>query len=286
MKLKTLLACLTACISLQQPSYAYFDSPTEIALGAAAGVALVGAAGHFIKKYYFPTTKIATFVFDGPICNTRDVMNVLLHIKENDAIDGFLFVVQCPGGAPGQSELLYHLVADIAAKKPIVVQVIDCACSGGYLMIAPATAIVAPALGSVGCIGVLSSIIKAFPEKFENHDLSGTVEVHPFVSGKYKGIHNPNAPLSEDDKTEYQRQMDALYEGFLYLVARARTIDIANKDIWAEGKVFCGHEALGLKLVDYVGGFETALNVLKAELTKRGKRIDNLEFMQFAVVQA
>lgn len=280
--MKSLCIGLAASLSLPTPSHAYFDSPAEIIIGGVAGAAAIGAAAHLIKNYYFPSTKVATFVFSGPVHQTRKAMDILLHIKDNDAIDGFLFIVQCPGGAPGQSELLYHLIDGIAAKKPVVVQVIDCACSGGYLMIAPATAIVAPSLAAVGCIGVLSSVVKTLPEKFDDNGTSGSVEVYPFASGKYKGIHNSHAPFTDEHKERYQQEMDALYENFMHLVAHARGLDMATKDMWAEGKQFGGREALELKLIDYIGGFETALNVLKKELNKRGKRADNLEFIRFS----
>ena len=281
------------CLALQpnlcqamQPTGSYIDMINNKYVWSAAAAAATATAAYFIKKHFFPTTKIAIVNFDSPIIQTRELMNTLLYIKDTDTIAGALLIVQCGGGAPGQSEILYHLVHDIAIRKPIVVQVVDHAASGGYLMIAPATAIVAPALSSVGCIGVLRSVIKVFPEKFEGEDSSGTMEVYPFSAGQYKSIHNPNAPLTDDDKARIQHETDAMYDAFLQLVAQARNLDVDQKEFWAEGKCFSGLEALNLHLIDYIGGINTALGVLQQELVKKGCRIDNLEFIKFSITDA
>ena len=282
MKLNQFFLFLILGLLLPHHSKPYFENPAHVVVGAVAGAAVIGTAAYYIKQHFFPTTKVATLVFDGPIYQTRDIMNILFQIKDDDSIDALLLLVECGGGLPGQSEILARLIAEIATKKPVIVQVIDYAGSGGYLMIAPATAIVVPALGNVGCIGVLSNIVKIFPEKFEGEDASGAMEIHPFAAGKYKSLHNQHAPLTDEEKIEQQREIDAIYNAFLYLVARYRHLDIAEKDMWAEGQSFTGHEAVALHLADYVGGFETAFGVLKQELTQRGKRIDNIQFVRFS----
>jgi signal peptide peptidase SppA len=233
-----------------------------------------------IYDYFKPSTKVASIYFNEPIRETNELAAKLMYVKDTDTIDALFFIVDSGGGAPGQSELLCRLVATIAAKKPVVVLVVDACASGAYLMASPATAIVALGMSSVGCIGVTGTRVKIFPEKFEDEGTSGTIEVYPFSAGKYKSLQNEHAPLSDDIKERIQYEMDAIYDVFTNLVAQARNLNMAEKEAWADGKVFTGFEAKTLGLIDEVGGVDTALGILKEKLVAAGKTVDNLQFIK------
>lgn len=233
----------------------------------------------YIQEYFRPSTKIASIHFDQPIRDVDDLVQKLLYVKETDALDALLLIIDSGGGAPGKSELLFHLVDRIAAKKPVVVLIIDSCASGAYLMASSATAIVALGMSSVGCIGVTGSRARIFPEKFDDEGTSGTIEVHPFSSGKYKSLQNEYVPLTDEAKERVQYEMDAIYDVFVNLVAYARGLKVEEKEIWADGKVFTGWEARQLGLVDEVGDIDTALSILKAELTADGKSVDNIRYV-------
>lgn len=266
-------------LAVNLPSDSIINGAINISAAAALGYLGYKLYPH-LREYFKPSLKVATIYFDQPIRETNELIAKLMYVNETDSIDALLFVVDSGGGAPGQSELLFHLVDAIACKKPVVVLTIDACASGAYLMVSPATAIVSLGMTSVGCIGVTGTRAKVFPEKFEEEGISGTIEVHPFSSGKYKGLQNEHAPLTDDIKERVQYEMDAIYDVFVNLVAYARGLDLAKKEEWADGKVFTGWEARKLGLVDEVGGIDTALVVLKKILTDAGKPVDNLQFIK------
>jgi signal peptide peptidase SppA len=253
----------------------------------AAKLAALAAAGYLVYKicpriydYVKPSVKVASIYFDEPIRETNELVAKLMYVNETDSIEALLFIVDSGGGAPGQSELLYHLVDSIAAKKPVVVLTIDACASGAYLMVSPATAIVSLGMSSVGCIGVTGTRAKISPEKFDDEGTSGTIEVFPFSAGKYKSLQNEHAPMTDEIKERVQYEMDAIYDVFINLVAYARELKVEEKETWADGKVFTGWEARNLGLVDEVGGIDTALTVLKNILRDAGKNADNLQFIK------
>lgn len=258
----------------------------EIVYGAAK-LAALAAAGYLgykiyprIYDYFKPSVKVAVIRFDEPIRETTELAAKLMYVNETDSFEALLFIVDSGGGAPGQSELLFHLIDSIASKKPVVVLTIDACASGAYLMVSPATAIVALGMSSIGCIGVTGSRAKVVPEKFDDEGTSGTIEVYPFSSGKYKSLQNEYAPLTDDIKERVQYEMDAIYDVFVNLVAYARDLKVENKEAWADGKIFTGWEARKLGLIDEVGGIDTALTVLKNILRNAGKNADNLQFIK------
>lgn len=250
----------------------------------AGSCALAGYLGYKfyprIYDYIKPPVKVAVIRFDEPIRETTELAAKLMYVNETDSLEALLFIVDSGGGAPGQSELLFHLIDAIAAKKPVVVLTIDACASGAYLMVSPATAIVALGMSSIGCIGVTGTRARIFPEKFDDEGTSGTIEVYPFSSGKYKSLQNEHAPLTDEIKERVQYELDAIYDVFVNLVAYARDLKVEDKEAWAEGKIFTGWEARKLGLVDEVGGIDTALTVLKNILREAGKNADNLQFIK------
>lgn len=254
-------------------------TPTTIT-ATAATLGATTLIGLYLKNKFFSPTYVAHITWDGPIYQTEPLMRKLIFARDNPAIAAVFLTIESGGGAPGQSELIYHLVQEIMTKKPVIVLVVDVCASGAFLGCCPAI-IVAPMLSSVGCIGVLNTVTKVYPEKFDQEGAQGTVEVFPFSAGKFKAIHNQHAPLTEELKAEVQREMESLYEGFLHLVAQARGLDITQKDEWAEGRTFTGLEAMRLGLIDYVGGLPTAQAVLKHELAQRaGHPVENIQFVE------
>ena len=253
-------------------------------LTAGALIGTTAAAAFWYKNYYAAPTYVALLTYDGPIMaleQTDALIRKLMFVRDTPWISGVIITMESGGGAPGQSELIYRTVQDIVAVKPVVVLVVDACASGAYLACSPAT-IVVPAMSTVGCIGVNSTYTKVFPEKFDNEGTQGILEVHPFSAGKYKAIHNPHMPLSDESKEQLQHEVDAIYEAFLRLVAQVRHLDVDQRELWAEGKSFTGLEALTLGLVDYIGGISTAQSVMQYQLEQRaGKPIRNIQFVTF-----
>jgi protease IV len=260
------------------------DWITPKTLLAASATLGLSAAAFYYKYKAAQRTHIALITYNGPIMaveQTDLLLRKLTFVRDTPWISGLILTIESGGGAPGQSELIYHTIQEIVAIKPVVVLVVDVCASGAYLGCCPAT-IVAPALSTLGCIGVLNTVFKVFPEKFDQDGTQGTLEIYPFAAGKFKSIHNQHAPLTDETKAEIQREIDALYDAFLQLVMRVRpSLTMDQKDEWAEGRSFNGIEALKLGLIDYVGGLPTAQAVMKYQLSQRaGHPVENIQFVE------
>lgn len=279
--LKLWVLAISLMLTQPVPTKTFEYTPTNF-LAITAAVSGAAVASYYLKKYYDSITKVAVIVFDQPVMHTGHFIEQLLAINNDDSIAALFLIVESGGGAAGQSENLYHLIAEIASKKPVVVSVIDTCASGAYLLACPATAIVAPAMSMIGCIGVNRTLIKSFPEKFDNDGASGKLTIHPFSAGKYKSMHNEHAPMTEEDEQQAQEEINAVYDAFIELVAQARQLDVTNKDVWAEGKCFSGAQAVDpeIGLIDYLGGIPQGVTILKQELEKIGLPIKNIRWIR------
>jgi protease-4 len=66
-------------------------------------------------------------------------------------------------------------------------------------------------------------------------------------------------PLSADAASVLQSSVDHSYQGFLARVAKGRGKTPEQIDAIAQGRVWAGRDALGLGLVDTIGGFDDAV---------------------------
>ena len=274
------LAALIVVMQPQQTKTLDYTYKNIVALSAlTTGVAL---AGYYLKRYYDSHTKVAVIIFDQPVMHTGPFMEKLIAIDNDDSIAALFLIIESGGGAAGQAEHLYHLMKQISAKKPVIVSVIDTCASGAYLMACPATAIVAPAMSMIGCIGVNRTLIKSFPDRFESEGASGKLTVHPFSAGKYKSMHNEHQPMTAEEAEQAQNEINAIYDAFIELVAQARNLDKDEKEMWADGKCFSGAQAATpeIGLIDFLGGIPQGIEVLKEELKKRNLPTERIRWIR------
>ena len=66
-------------------------------------------------------------------------------------------------------------------------------------------------------------------------------------------------PLDEGDRRAVQRELDAMYDAFVQVVATGRGKSVAEIEPLARGRVYTGKDALDLGLVDALGGFDVAI---------------------------
>lgn len=279
------LVMVTPTMPLRSETTNYTSHLIGGALGCIAGTAttylLKDSIAQWIKYYTKP--HIAQVVFEGTVHQTKPLVDQLIELKNDDSIDGVLLIINSGGGNPGQSETLHHAISNLAQEKPVVVFVVDCCASGAYLAASAASKIIAPSVGILGSIGAYRTIAKAYPEKFDNKETSGTIDVYEFVAGKYKQSAAPYQELDEDNKKFQQEYINSLYDAFCRIVAQARNLRLDERDEWAEGKIFIGSRAQELNLIDRVGGFEDAIDLMKHELKQRGKKADTIILIDFGL---
>jgi protease-4 len=134
----------------------------------------------------------------------------------------------------------------------------DVAASGGYYIAAPAHTIVAQPGTLTGSIGVVTGkfVLEGALDKIG----VGTESVS---DGKFAEIYSPFRAFTTEERARVEEQMQATYELFLSRVAQGRQVTTAKIDAIAQGRVWTGHQARELGLVDELGGLDDAIRIAK-----------------------
>ena len=168
--------------------------------------------------------------------------------------------INSPGGTTAGSEQLYDALVRLKAKKPLVVVVEGLAASGGYITAIAADHIVAQQTSLVGSIGVLFQ----FPNFTDLLKTVG-VKVEEVKSSPLKAAPNGFEPTSPEARAALDALVKDSYAWFRGLVKERRGMDDALLEKVADGRVFTGHQAVDLKLIDQLGDEKTAVAWLVAE---------------------
>jgi len=233
-----------------------------------------------------PGPYIARITIEGLIRSDRDRVEALERLEKSQAA-AVIVHINSPGGTTAGSEQLYDSLTSLKAKKPLVVVVEGLAASGGYITAIAADHIVAQQTSLVGSIGVLFQ----FPNFSEVLKTVG-VKVEEVKSSPLKAAPNGFEPTSPEARAALDALVKDSYAWFRNLVKERRGMDDAQLETVADGRVFTGHQAVGLKLIDQLGDEKTAVAWLveqkgvKKDLPVRdyklGPRFGDLTFLRTA----
>jgi protease IV len=168
--------------------------------------------------------------------------------------------IDSPGGTTAGSEQLYDSLRELQGKKPMVVVVDGLAASGAYIAALSAEHIVAHETSLVGSIGVLFQ----YPNFTDVLKTIG-IKVEEVKSSPLKAAPNGFEPTSPEARAAIEAIVLDSYAWFKGLVKDRRNMDEALLARVADGRVFTGRQAVGLKLIDGLGNEKTALAWLEKE---------------------
>lgn len=230
------------------------------AVVAIAAIVAVGLIATPSGRSTFTTSRaIARVHIDGLIRSDNDRVEALERL-ENSRAAAVVVHINSPGGTTAGSEQLYDALTRLKAKKPLVVVVEGLAASGGYITAIAADHIVAQQTSLVGSIGVLFQ----FPNFADLLKTVG-VKVEEVKSSPLKAAPNGYEPTSPEARAALDSLVKDSYAWFRGLVKERRGMDDALLDKVADGRVFTGHQAVDLKLIDQLGDEKTAVAWLVAE---------------------
>ena len=231
-------------------------------LAIAAGcIAVIGLAiGVFGRSGLSGSTAhLARVSVTGVITGDRATLRLLETVSKSNA-SGVLLVIDSPGGTVPGSEMLHEGIRRLADKKPVVAVVNSLAASGGYIAALGADHIVARQTSLVGSIGVLFQ----FPNVAQLLDRVG-VKVETVRSTPLKAAPSGLEPTSPEARAAIDGLVQESYSWFKGMVKSRRGMDDAQVGIVADGRVYSGRQAVGLKLIDEVGGEREAIAWLEKE---------------------
>jgi protease-4 len=227
-----------------------------IVLGVAGAAALSANRnyGFGVRPY------IARLTISGLIRGDQYRTEQLDRLARSTLARAVIVHVDSPGGTTAGSAQLFNALARVREKKPLVVVVDSLAASGGYITALSGDHIVAQQTSLVGSIGVLFQ----FPNV---GDLLGKlgVKMESVKSTPLKAAPDGFEPTSPEARAALDSIIQDSYAWFKAIVRERRHLDDAQLQTAADGRVFTGHQAIDLKLVDELGDERTALAWLGKE---------------------
>ena len=167
--------------------------------------------------------------------------------------------VDSPGGSAVASDTIWREVCRVRdAGKPVVVSMGAAAASGGYYIACPADVIVALPSTLTGSIGVFGGkmVVRGL---FDHLGLTTGAVTH----GDRSLMFSPRRGFSDDERERLAALMDAIYDDFVAKVARGRGRPVVEIERIARGRVWTGSDALGIGLVDQLGGLHDAVRIAR-----------------------
>jgi protease-4 len=199
---------------------------------------------------------IARLSITGVITGDRSTVKLIDQIAQSKA-EAVILSITSPGGTTTGAEKLYLALRKLAAKKPVVAVVGDMAASGAYIAALAGDRIVAQGNSLVGSIGVLIQ----YPNIAGLLDKIG-VKMDAVKSSPLKAEPSGYEPTSPEVRQALASLVDDSYAWFKDLVRQRRNLSDAELAAVATGRVFTGRQALGLKLIDEIGGEQEAVDWL------------------------
>ena len=207
---------------------------------------------------------VARVTIQGFIAPDRKLTEMLDKIGNDEHVKGVIVAVDSPGGATTGGEALYEALRKLSAKKPTTAYVSSLAASAGYMTAIGADHIVARRNALTGSIGVL----------VQWGDVSGLldklgIKLEDVKSTPLKAEPTPFRPAPPEAKAMLDRVVKDSYEWFVGLVAERRGLSSEEAHRLADGRIVTGAQAVGLKLVDEIGGEEVAVAWLESKGTPK-----------------
>ena len=203
---------------------------------------------------------IARVTISGLIRGDQQRVRALDTLGKSSLARAVIVHVDSPGGTTAGSEQLFDALSRLREKKPMVVVVDSMAASGGYITALSADHIVAQQTSLVGSIGVLFQ----YPNV---SDLLGKigVKVESVKSTPLKAAPDGFEPTSPEATAALNAIIQDSYSWFKGLVQNRRHLTDDQLAAVDDGRVFTGHQGLGLKLIDELGDERAALAWLAKE---------------------
>lgn len=174
------------------------------------------------------------------------------------SVMGIIVRVDSPGGSALGSDVIWHEILMARKEKPVVISMSGLAGSGGYWISLGGNAIVAHPQTLTGSIGVISG-------KFSFAGLMQKlgIKTEKVIFGREADVYSIYREFTPEEKANLKNKIQIIYQQFLERVSTSRNLPIEEVDRIGKGRVWTGHQALELKLVDELGGLDAAIKMAK-----------------------
>jgi protease IV len=202
-----------------------------------------------------------TGLLGNGLMGSESVIHAFRLAERDKDVRAILFRIDSPGGSAVAAESVWNEVkAARAAGKKVIVSMGGVAGSGGYYIASDADKIVAEPATLTGSIGVLAGkvLVNGLSDKLG-------VTWDDVDTGGNAAMFSPIEDFSPAGHARFEAMLDDIYAGFKSRVAEGRQMDADWVENVAKGRVWTGEQAMQIKLVDALGGYEVALGLAKAQ---------------------
>ena len=187
--------------------------------------------------------------------DTESIIRTLGEYRDDPAVRAVVLRIDSPGGVVAPTQEIFTAVRRLReAKKPVVASLGSVAASGGYYVAVSADRIFASPGTLTGSIGVVMQLANV-----EGLLKKVGVEYVVVKAGAYKDVGNFARAMTPEERRILQSLLDDVYDQFISAVAEGRGLDPQAVRAFAEGRIYSGRQAHGLKMVDDLGGLEDAI---------------------------
>jgi protease-4 len=211
----------------------------------------------------------------------RETSRALKKFRERRNVKAVVMRVDSPGGDPLASDLVAReMKAYRGAKKPLYVSQGRVAGSGGYWISMDAARITASPFTITGSIGVIGGWVwneglgKKLGMRSDRVQIGHSADLMGGLTLPLLGVKIPERNLDEHERVVVKRGILELYDDFTKRVAEGRGIEVGRVREIAEGHVYAGRAALGIRLVDEIASLDRTIEEARtAAGIPKGRRV-------------
>ncbi len=229
------------------------------------------ASNETLTNAFGSNDQIARVTIKGLITDDRPQQELLKEIKKASHVKALILYINSPGGTTAGGEALYEEIRRVTKNKPVVAVFGTIATSAAYMAGIATDHIVSRGNTITGSVGVILQWAE-ISELLKNLG----VQVEEIKSGTLKAAPSPFRPADEESRALTQDMVAESHKWFVELVTERRKISAIDIPGLKDGRIYSGRRALKLKLVDAIGGEETAVKWLeeKRKIAKNLKIVD------------
>lgn len=214
--------------------------------------------------------EIAVIIADGEIrkgkadqgvVGSATIAKAIRKARTNDRVKAIVIRVNSPGGEFQAADEMWREVMLATEVKPVIASMSDYAASGGYYLAMACDTIVAQPTTITGSIGIFSVLFDL--SNFLGNKIGITTE--EVKTGEVGGLVTFTRPLTDLEKSIWQKQTDEIYETFTRKASEGRGMSQDDIKKIASGRVWTGTQAKDNGLVDVLGGYNDAIRIAAAK---------------------
>ena len=212
----------------------------------------------------------------GKTLGAKTMSAVFEEVGNDKSIKGVIVRIDSPGGDALASDNIWRGMVSLRKKKPMVISMSDEAASGGYYIAMTGDPLVAEPGTLTGSIGIVYGKVnlKGLYDKLG-------INKEIISRGKFSGMDSDYAPYTPEERGRVRELMNDFYAKFLARVATARKMTPEAVDKLAQGRVWTGEQAKNNGLIDDLGGFSRAMELMKQKAGLRpDARVELVEYPQ------